>query len=648
MLIPLGHEQRSVRRLPWVTFTIMALCLIVFVLTLPGDSRRQKEAFQQLESALEFFFEHPYLELQPRFRSLLVSEMGEEVLTAQLEAMRHAGPDPPAGDRALRREQEQFDAQVGEFFELLGASSSRFLGMVPADLRITSVLTHQFAHGGWGHLLGNLFILFLAGPFIEDVWGRPLFASFYLIAGALAGLMFVVRYPGLDAPLIGASGAIAGVMGAFLIRYWHTKIKFFYWIFFFMVGTFEAPAWLMLPLWFFKELFFAQAMDTIAPGQGGGPVAFWAHVWGFAFGVIVAVAISHYKVEERFIHSTIESKITLVENTAVETAAQMAEGGNPTGAIDTLTKELSARPENLDSAVALWNLCFNQENVAPAVPHMLAAIRRAARTGDRDFVLSHWEDLLRAEVSVPLEPSFGLRIAEILADEGRDGGVCDTLAMIEGQIDGSTPAPIQLRLARLAIAVGSPDAARIIDRALAHPDLSPEGRSELETARLAFGEVPSVAEEKSEEEPEEVRHILQTMPGVPTGISGDILNLVVNGKARTLPFETIQAVAVCAIVRASEPPVLLVDLLLDSPWGDREAIRAVRLMSNTFDPRTLVAGEDKLQAFRAFLQHILDVSEAVPLPDPDSARGTPFQSFTTIGAYQEETLNISSKEAPGE
>jgi len=138
------------------------------------------------------------------------------------------------------------------------------------------------------------------------------------------------------------------------------------------------------------------------------------------------------------------------------------------------------------------------------------------------------------------------------------------------------------------------------------------------------------------------------MPGVPTGISGDILNLVVNGKARTLPFETIQAVAVCAIVRASEPPVLLVDLLLDSPWGDREAIRAVRLMSNTFDPRTLVAGEDKLQAFRAFLQHILDVSEAVPLPDPDSARGTPFQSFTTIGAYQEETLNISSKEAPGE
>jgi len=643
MLIPLGHQQRSVRRLPWVTFTIMALCLVVFVLTLPGDSRRQKEAFQQLESALEFFFEHPYLELQHRFRSLLVSEMGEETLTVQLEAMREVGPEPPVSDRALQQEQDLFDAQVEKFFEVLGDSSTRSLGLVPADLRMTAVLTHQFAHGGWGHLLGNLFILFLAGPFIEDVWGRPLFASFYLTAGAFAGLMFVVRYPGLDSPLIGASGAIAGVMGAFLVRYWHTKIKFFYWIFFFMVGTFEAPAWLMLPLWFFKELFFAQAMDTIAPGQGGGPVAFWAHVWGFAFGVVVAYAISYFNVEERFIHSSIESKITLVDNPAVETAAQMVEGGDSTAAIDALKKELSARPDNMDAAVALWNICFTEKNVAPAVPHLLAAIRRAARTDDREFVLTHWEALLRADVPITLEPTFGLRIAEILADDKRDGGASDILAMIDGQIDGSTPAPVQLRLSRLAIAVSSPDAARIIDTALAHPDMSPEWRSELETARLAFGEPPTVAQDEAGDETEEIRHTLQTMSAIPTGISDDTLNLEVNGQVRTLRFSTVQAVAVAGITRSSEPPVLLVDLLLDSPWGDRKAIRAVRLLSNTFDPRTLVGGQDQLQAFRTFLKHVLDVSEAVPLPDPDSARGTPFQSFTTIGAYQREVLNITTQ-----
>jgi len=641
MLIPLGHERRSVRRLPWVTFTIMALCLVVFLLTLPGESRRQTEAFENLEVAVDFFVEHPYLEMEPRFRDLLVSEMGEETLTSQLEVMREIGPKP-GSDGAVRQEQEELDRLVEEFFRMVDDSPLRTLGLVPADLHITSVLTHQFTHGGWGHLLGNLFILFLAGPFIEDVWGRPLYAAFYLTAGAFAGLMFVLRYPALDGPLIGASGAIAGVMGAFLIRYWHTKIKFFYWIFFFMVGTFEAPAWLMLPLWFFKELFFAQAMDTIAPGQGGGPVAFWAHVWGFAFGVIVAYAISHFNVEERFIHSTIESKITLVDNTAVESAARMAEGGDSTGAIEALKKELSTRPDNMDAAVALWNFCFAQENVAPAVPHLVAAVRRAVRAGDRDFVLNHWEDLLRAEVSFPLEPAFGLRVAEMLADDHRDGAVCDTLVLLKGQVGGTTPAPIQLRLARLAIAVGSGEAAWIVDAALAQAELSPEGRSELETARMALGLTPPEAEDDAEKKLDEVRHTLQTMSAIPTAIDGDTLHLDVKGNSRTMGIATVQAVAVCGIARASEPPVLLVDLLLDSPWGDREAIRAVRLMSNTFDPRTLVGGTDALQAFRTILKHILEVSEAVPLPDPDAARGNPFRSFTTIGAYQAEVLNITT------
>ncbi len=543
MLIPLGHEQRSVRRLPWVTFTLMALCLLIFVLTFPGDARRQNEAFEQLETALQYFFEHPYLELQPRFRNLLVSEMGEETLSAQLEAMREVGPDPPSLGRALQQEQAQFDELVAAFFKTLGRSSARALGLVPADIRLPSVLTHQFAHGGWWHLFGNLFILFLAGPFIEDVWGRPLFAVFYLTAGAFAGLMFVLRYPGLDAPLIGASGAIAGVMGAFLIRYWHTKIKFFYWVFFFMVGTFEAPAWLMLPLWFFKELFFAQAMDTIAPGRGGGPVAFWAHVWGFAFGVVVAYAIAHFKIEERFIHSTIESKITLVDNTAVETAAQMAEDGNSVGAVDALRKELAARPDNVDATVALWNICSSQENVAPAVPPMVAAIRRAVQHGYSDFVLDHWDNLLRADVSVELEPLLGLRIAEIFADGNREEVVRDTLAMIEGQIDDTTPAPIQLRLSRLAIAVASPDAARIIDKALAHPDLPPEERSELASARSALEKPTTVAQDRAEGEPEETRHTLHTMTAVPTGIAADILHLEVKGNARTLPLDTVQAVA---------------------------------------------------------------------------------------------------------
>ena len=152
-------------------------------------------------------------------------------------------------------------------------------------IKPSTLITYQFLHGGFLHLFGNLFFLFLAGPFIEDVWGRPVFAAFYLTAGALSALMFALRYPELDEPLIGASGAVAGVMGAFLVRYWKTRIRFLYFFIPFRPGTFTAPAWLMLPLWFARELVFAQAWDVASPGTGGGGVAHWAHVWGFAFGL---------------------------------------------------------------------------------------------------------------------------------------------------------------------------------------------------------------------------------------------------------------------------------------------------------------------------------------------------------------------------
>ena len=115
------------------------------------------------------------------------------------------------------------------------------------------------------------------------------------MAGAV---LFVSRYPGFEGPLIGASGAIAGAMGAFLVCFARTKIKFFYWLGIFF-GTFSAPAWLMLPLWFANELFTASLMDAINPGGAGAGVAYWAHVGGFGFGVAAALVIRYSGIEER-------------------------------------------------------------------------------------------------------------------------------------------------------------------------------------------------------------------------------------------------------------------------------------------------------------------------------------------------------------
>src|SRR5262249_7111123 len=138
-------------------------------------------------------------------------------------------------------------------------------GFIAREHRWGKVLTSMFVHGGWGHLLGNLYVFALAAPFLEDVFGRLLFTGLYLAGGAVAVLAGFCLAPDSARPLTGASGAIAALMGAFLVRFGTTRIRFAYWIPFLWPmeilaekvkgaqrlcrGTIPAPAWLVLPLW---------------------------------------------------------------------------------------------------------------------------------------------------------------------------------------------------------------------------------------------------------------------------------------------------------------------------------------------------------------------------------------------------------------
>jgi hypothetical protein len=127
---------------------------------------------------------------------------------------------------------------------------------------------------------------------------------------------------------------------------------------------------------------------------------------------------------------------------------------------------------------------------------------------------------------------------------------------------------------------------------------------------------------------------------VPRRLEGRSLEVEFDEKRHAIDLATVQVIAVCGITRAAEKPIVLVDLLLDSPWGDRPKLRVVRMTSNLFDPRELVGGDDAMVAFRTFLNRLFEISDAVPLPDPDAARGNPFQSFSTINEYEKEVLGI--------
>jgi membrane associated rhomboid family serine protease len=144
------------------------------------------------------------------------------------------------------------------------------------------VLTSMFLHGSWMHLLGNMWFLWLFGDNVEDSMTRPRFAAFYLLCGAAAAFAQVVTSPDSGIPMVGASGAISGVMGAYLVLYPRVRVFALLPLGFFLT-TVALPAWLMLVYWIGL-----QVLSGVASiGQTGGGVAFWAHVGGFAAGVVL-------------------------------------------------------------------------------------------------------------------------------------------------------------------------------------------------------------------------------------------------------------------------------------------------------------------------------------------------------------------------
>ena len=161
-------------------------------------------------------------------------------------------------------------------------------GLVPAYISQTGifsengfdygVVTHMFLHGGWGHLLGNMLFLWIFGDNMEDAFGHKKFAAFYLASGFCAALFQYVADPSADVPMVGASGAIAGVLGGYLLLYPRAKVDILF-IFIIFFRIFAIPAWIVLGVWF--------GLQIMSSGADDG-VAYMAHIGGFIGGAAMA------------------------------------------------------------------------------------------------------------------------------------------------------------------------------------------------------------------------------------------------------------------------------------------------------------------------------------------------------------------------
>src|SRR5437868_10999640 len=179
---------------------------------------------------------------------------------------------------------------VEQIFYLFGLVPARFIHPgwaasvgFPIDT-YWPLLTHQFLHGGWLHIIANMWTLWIFGDNVEDRMGPVRFAIFYLVCGTIAGLTHMLTNPDSTLPSVGASGAIAGVLGAYLLFFPTARLVVLFPILFFPF-FFEVPAVLYLVIWFFTQLLNGTA--ALAGPQQVGGIAFWAHVGGFIAGIVL-------------------------------------------------------------------------------------------------------------------------------------------------------------------------------------------------------------------------------------------------------------------------------------------------------------------------------------------------------------------------
>jgi membrane associated rhomboid family serine protease len=162
-------------------------------------------------------------------------------------------------------------------------------GVVPDRLHYSSLLTSMFLHGGWMHLIGNMWFLWIFGDNVEDILGHGKYLLFYLLAGVVAALAQVVFTPGSRVPMVGASGAIAGVMGAYMIKFPHSRILTLIPVIVFFT-TVEVPAFFMLLYWFAIQFFSGVGSIAYSHVSQGG-VAFLAHGGGVVAGIILILSM---------------------------------------------------------------------------------------------------------------------------------------------------------------------------------------------------------------------------------------------------------------------------------------------------------------------------------------------------------------------
>jgi len=388
MLIPTGHENMKGRRWPVITIALIVINFVAFFGTHWRIEAEDTKVAEVRTHILLLSAMHPEL-VETTDEQELVNHFREKYPDVW---KRVASPSREVADRwdvRIRMMedpkdlQQEMDSLGQQYFDLQQDSVLQRYAFVPAHPRPISYLTANFLHGGWLHIIGNMWFLWLAGVILEDTWGRVIYPIFYLLSGIIALQFHGWTDPGSLAATLGASGAVAALMGAFLVRFPQTKIQM-RWYFGFGLRSykFKAKAYWLLPLWLLMEIFSGSIF-----GASSG-VAHWAHVGGFVFGAVGAVGLRYCGLEH-VANQVIESKVTWTADPAVVQATEKMEQGKLDEAIALLQTHVATKPDSLEAYTILPQLYWRKNDI-PKYQEAIIKLCQLHLKG-KDFDAA-WED----------------------------------------------------------------------------------------------------------------------------------------------------------------------------------------------------------------------------------------------------------------
>jgi len=657
MIIPIGHEDQKVNRLPWVTVGLILINVLVFLFLLPTVNRQSDETRVQVREIIRFAEEHPYL----RFPKELTPYV------------HHLNAPPELPRQTLIEQQAELDRKLLELREAQSRSVYFRYGYVPAHPSLLALFTSMFLHGGWLHLLGNMMFLWLAGTSLEDRWGRLFYPLFYLTSGVLATLSHAAMHPQSSLPMVGASGAIAGLMGAFLVRLGKTRIKFFYW-FYIVRGTFYSPAYLVLPMWLLEQIYLASLRQAIG-------IAVWAHIGGFAFGAVLALIIRYSNLEASVLAPSIERKTSYRASSRLTQAMTKLDRGDTQAAIKGLEAILKAEPGNIDARTALVDAYTRVGNTVAAGKESARLVGAYLRARDPDGAMTAYLEHRQSHHDVPL-PMRDLLALAAHAEKNRE--FHDAVDLYQAAVAAGPDDPLAPRAllgaGRLTFrAFQQPqDALPFLEQAIAHPrataefqragrDLIAEIRQTLapgaEIAASAIrpaapqnvGPMESMqtivmpAHETVQATPPPERPPAPTLTTVPAGALGvDAKGITLqdgSGKMHRVAWSQVTGVSVGAVggpvATDADTPRLVLDLLTTpNSHPDSSRVHCIRLTMKDLSIPQLKSETSSLRAFQRLVATVLKLTGATPYPGRDACLGVPgFPTYADLAAYETDLLS---------